>query len=730
MLLLWLLTIGVTILNCYAESSPDDNHEAIAYLKGLQIEDLANVEVVLDDVFDVFDGLIKARKTTIATGDTQSTARAPSVTSVITSQDMEAIGATDLDEALETVPGLHVRRDNLRYNPIYAIRGLSSTSNPEVLTLINGIPINNLFYGDRSNVWGGMPINAISRIEIIRGPGSAVYGADAYSGVINIITKTKEDINGTESGVRLGSFNTEDAWILHGSQWAGFDLAFALEYHDTDGQRETIEADAQTAFDQLFGTHASFAPGPVNLALHSIESRLDLSRGKWRMRMGVQDRGIGNGAGMAQALDPVGHYLDNRFNADLTYSNPNFTNYWDVTAQVSHYRTKLETRVNNWLYPPGAFGGTYPEGFIGNPQVSESHTRFDLSGFYSGFPEHLLRVGTGYHYSEMYKVRESKNFGIDPSTGQPLSPGSPVIDDTDTPFIFTPERDRRNWYVYLQDIWKVMPNWELTTGIRYDDYSDFGSTVNPRLALVWQPRPNLTSKLLYGRAFRAPSSQEQFVTNNPVQQGNPNLKPETIETWELAVDYRATEKLHLAWNLFTYQARDKIGWAPDPHPNPNLKAPPLLAQNIHTQDGYGLEVEARWKMSPKSSLLVNYSYQQATDENDHQIGNDPQHSAYLRTDWLLIPNWFLDTQVNWVAHRQRQFGDPRPPIDDYTTIDLTLRRKDIKAGHWNFALGVRNLLDADAREPSTGPDSNGMIAIPHDLPLAGRNYFLELRYHF
>ena len=118
--------------------------------------------------------------------------------------------------------------------------------------LINGISITNLYQGNRGQVWGGMPVNDISRIEVIRGPGSALYGADAYAGVINIITKDATDIKGTELGARLGSYNSKDVWLLHGGSYGGIDMTYSLEYGDTDGQHQTIEADAQTGLDATF----------------------------------------------------------------------------------------------------------------------------------------------------------------------------------------------------------------------------------------------------------------------------------------------------------------------------------------------------------------------------------------------------------------------------------------------------------------------------------------------
>jgi iron complex outermembrane receptor protein len=217
--------------------------------------------------------------------------KAPAVASVITAEDIKAIGATDIDEALETVPGLHVARSNIGYNPIYSFRGISSQLNQQVLLMINGIPITHAYAGDRSLMWGGMPVQAIARIEVVRGSGSAVYGADAAAGVINIITKTKQDINGTEVGGRFGSFGTYDGWAMHGDTWAGFDVAAMVEYHDTAGQKSIVDIDLQSQFDNSpLNTHASRAPGPVSLSRNNLDARLDLSRGSWRWRGGLQQR--------------------------------------------------------------------------------------------------------------------------------------------------------------------------------------------------------------------------------------------------------------------------------------------------------------------------------------------------------------------------------------------------------------------------------------------------------
>jgi len=724
----WLYyAIFLLTTTAYGATPLDEEEAMIEYLQTLDFEDLTEVEVTLDEVFDVFDGLIKKRTIKVATGTEQSTARAPAVTTVITAQDIEATGANNLDQVLEMVPGLHVARSsNNSYNAIYLIRGVYSDDNAQVLLLINGIPIKSLFTGNRNLFrWAGMPVNAISRIEIIRGPGSAVYGADAFGGVINVITKSKDDIDGTEAGIRMESFDTQEAWLLHSDNWAGFDVALALEYGSTDGHGAQIEADAQTQFDHIFGTQASLAPGPLNLQYDHFDAYIDISRDVWQWRTNYQKlNDLGTGAGVGEALDPDGNYMTERLNTDLTYHNLKFTQDWDITAQLSYLEMKFEISPPVSFYPPGAFGGAYPYGQKIYAKMSERHTRLDLSGLYSGFKKHEIRLGTGYYYGEINEVVSRANFGINPATGQAIPPSKELIDLSDTPYAAIPEKDRKNWYLFVQDVWLFAPNWEFTAGLRYDEYSDFGSTLNPRLALVWDTRPDLTSKLLYGRAFRAPSFSELYTTSNPVALGNPDLDPEILDSWELAFDYRATDNLHLALNLFSYKWRDLI----DIFHHQGGKTGRV--ENVASQTGRGLEFETRWKMTKRASLLANYAYQYSRDEEDHDTGNAPQHQAYLRTDWLVYPNWYLDTQINWVGKRHRVYGDPRPSLDAYTTADLVLRRKDVRNGRWNFALGVRNLFDEDAREPSRGPTSSGIISIPNDLPLAERHFFVELRYRF
>ncbi len=648
----------------------------------------------------------------IATGSRVPIERAPAVTTVITAEDIAATGATDLDDVLATVPGFHVSRSTVTNAPVYVVRGIRHNFNPQLLMLVNGVPMTTVFSGDRGNVWGGLPLENVARIEVIRGPGSAVYGADAYAGVVNIITKTAADIEGTQFGVRAGSFKTGDVWALHGGKLGPFALNAYLRAGTTDGHRETVAADAQTGWDAIFATSASHAPGPIETGRKALDGELGLAHDHWRLRLGLKRRrDVGSGVGVAEALDPTGRNDSERITADLTYDDAEFAKDWAVTVQTSflHYEESSELV----LFPPGAFGGSFTDGMLGNPEKWERHARLNASAIYSGFADHRLRLGVGAERKELYRIRESRNFNSDFT---PIGIGSraDITDVSDiAPFLRPHTRHVR--YIYAQDEWALARDWTLTAGVRHDRYSDFGGTTNPRLALAWDAAYNLTTRLMYGTAFRAPSFTELYNINNPVVVGNPDLDPERIRTVELAVSWQPTGRLQLDANAFHYRMQDVIHLVGTRY------------ANAGEQTGTGLELEAQWSPSQTVRLAGHYAFQHSVDEaTDRTPGMAPRHLAYLRGDWRFTPGWLASAQAKRVSARHRQTGDTRRTLSGYHTVDLTVRTERDTARAWDFAVSVRNLFDADGREPT--PAEAPFVTIPDDIPLPGRSFFIQASY--
>jgi len=266
-------------------------------------------------------------------------------------------------------------------------------------------------------------------------------------------------------------------------------------------------------------------------------------------------------------------------------------------------------------------------------------------------------------------------------------------------------------YWFAQDEWNFAKDWTLTAGLRRDDYSDVGQTTNPRLALVWEAAYDLTAKLLYGTAFRAPAFTELYNVNNPVLIGTSNLTPEKMKTVEAALSWQAAPKLQLGVNVFRYQMRDII------------QVVGIAYQNTGEQTGRGMELEAAWDATRELRLSGNYSHQKSIDEATQQdAGLAPHDHVYLRADWRFTPGWAVNTQLNAVGTRQRAPGDTRASLSGYNTVDLTLRTDSGGKG-WGFAASLRNLFNADAREPSAF--GAPFISLPDDIPLPGRSFYLQ-----
>ena len=656
------------------------------------------------------------RSVSIAAGTRQPLRQAPAVASVITAEAIQAMGAVDLDEVLQSVAGLHVGRSANQYMPLYIVRGIYSQFTAQVLLLQNGVPMTTMFVGNKGNVWAGYPVEHIARIEVIRGPGSALYGADAFAGVINIITKTGADTPGTRAGLRGGSFGTRDGWVLHGGKLGGLDVSAYLRVGSTDGARSIIERDAAQPT-------VTRSPGPINVGHDAIDGNLELGNGAWRARVGYKLRSdVGTGAGVASALDPVGKARSERLHGDLSWAEPKLSADWGVGLQASFLRYVEETTTNFVLLPAGTTlgpGNVFTDGLIGGPNKWERQLR--VSGFaaYSGFSGHSIRMGIGHDDLDLYRTTEYKNFNPNFSR---IGTGSwaDVTDFSDTLLKFMLPQRRQVSYAYAQDEWRFHPDWILTAGVRHDRYSDFGSTTNPRLALVWSAAYDLTAKLLYGQAFRAPSFNEQYSINNPVVGGNPAIKPETIRTVETAFAWTPQDGLQLNLSLFRYAMRDIIRGAPNP------AAPPAnLIQNRGGQDGRGAEFEVVWDASRSLRISGNYAFQRSVDEATRlDAGYAPHHHAYLQADWAVARGATLSGQLNHVAGRHRPAGDGRPPIKDYTTLDLSARTR-VAASDWELSLMLRNVFGADAREPSLA--GSGIV---NDLPVAPRAGYVQAQYRY
>jgi len=668
----------------------------------------------------------------IATGYAVPLEKAPSVATIITADDIKAMGALTLDEVLESVPGFHVMYSGLSSSvDIYSIRGMYTNRGPQTLMLLNGHRISSDVAAGIFPDTAKINVQNISRIEIVRGPGSAVYGADAFSGVINIITKNARELDGFHIGVKGGSFDTKNIWLQYGGEIKnGWKVAVNFEHTEqgADTSRK-IEHDLQSTFDDLFVTNASLAPSYMDRRYETSTYNIHLDNGSWKIGLdGWRQRDLGTGTGLAHAIDHDGSVNVDQVLFSLEYQSKNWHEDFELSSSFTYEYVDQQYHLN--LFPPntvvliGDDGNlftspfnpvSFPDGVIGNPHMTSKTAKLDFTSIYLGMDYHTWRLNFGI-FEEQLEAEDKKNFGLGVIDGSEGAVNG-TLTDVAGPYTHLPNKDRLVKYISLQDVWDIAPDWILTAGVRYDHYSDVGGTINPRAALVWTITDSFITKFLYGRAFRAPSFSELYNRNNPVTLGNSSLDPETIDTFEIVFSYELIHDLNMDFNLYHYQADDMIDFID------NGDNSGSTAQNQYSLKGTGFEFALDWKINQAWQIKGNYSYQKTVDgDTNQQMPFIPKQQAYLDVRWAFHTNWMAASQLHWVSERKRADADSRDKIDDYTLVNLTVRRTQLTK-HWDLSASVKNLFDEDAKEPSEG-------SIPSDYPLNERSAFIELHYHY
>lgn len=684
------------------------------------------------DVFNMSLEELNKVEVSIATGNAVPIDKVPSTASVISAAEIEAMGASNLNDVLETVPGLHVSLSSLsRLDSVYSIRGIHTGFNPQVLLLLNGVPVQFNSSGGRPTLFR-MPVSGIERVEIIRGPGSAIYGADAFAGVINVITKDFSSST-TEIGAKTGSFGGREFWFQTKADFNDVKIAFNSTVSQSDGdESRKVDSDLQSILDAALGTQASLAPSALSTRYQVIDHHLSVNSNRFSVNLTNWNTiNAGEGAGGAQAIDPQGRDDARLWLTDIKYKlfqSDRFESYFKANYSKFDEQAQFVLLPKNTLVPIGADGNIdfgapvgvvkFTDGLIGNPGGLSRDLQGEWVSLFNGVESHRFRLAVGARHQSL-ESRESKNFGPGVLDKVPLPS---VVDGTltnvsNTPNIFMSSSERTVRYISIQDEWNATESLSLTSGVRYDSYTDFGDTLNPRLGLVWAVTQKFTTKIIYGSAFRAPSFSELYYKNNPVSLGNRNLKPETLKSREVSFTYLPARGLQATLTLFDYRTRDMIDFVTSSS-NSGMKN----AQNFDSQHGKGGELEVVWKPTYKLQLVANYSLQDSTNKSGFEVADAPREQFKAGVNYSLFSDWWLSSQIYRIADRPRANGDQRDDIEDYTLVNLSLNRKNI----WHdvsLSLQVKNVFDTDAKEPSSP-------TIPKDYPLESRSLWVGLKYEF
>jgi outer membrane receptor for ferrienterochelin and colicins len=633
---------------------------------------------------------------------------------VITDKEIRQMGARNLMDVLQTVPGM-----SYMYYPdgTYKIdaRGLFKSAGQNILLMVNSHPLNESYLGGAMITYDTISLDNVQRIEVIRGPGSALYGANAFAGVINIITKEAKDINGVQVSAGGGSYQTQQYNLLFGKTFNDLRIAFNFKYFTTDGFEAPIEQDRQTILDQLFGTHASLAPGHAKGYDEKYEGSLILGYKGFKLDAHYINRDQDRPIGILYALSQKSTEPVEAYNLTLSYEG-NIKEGLDLSGKV--YRNYHYWHADFQALPPGAAlmtptGPTIlPNGAIAKPSNKNTRNGLELLATYKSSDLNTMLAGITYEKMEQYDVEYAANF-LNTPVQNVIIPLPAVQNLTDTQN-YNKNVSRTFTAPFLEDLWDIKDNLRLTVGARYDHYSDFGGSFNPRAGIAWEFTKGYDLKLLYGRAFRAPSFYELYSQNNPAFVGNPDLKPETVNTYEISVGAELTEALSTRITGFRNSIKDSVDVV--------TSGGARIFQNKDKIRSQGIETEVKYDFGKGTYLAANYTYQDAENvDTKERLWSAPLHKGNIIANFRLSKYFNFYTNLYLQGGYEREAGDTRENNEGFAVVNTTLIAKDFIEG-FEIRGSVYNLFDEDYTFPTP------IDTLPVDFPMPGRNFMVEVRY--
>ena len=646
-----------------------------------------------------------------ASGFAQEMRDAPASITVITKEQLQNKPAANLIDMVKDVEGVSVIGGSLK--PDISIRGLSGDY---TLIMVDGRRQNSR--ESRPNGSGGYeagfipPVEAIERIEVIRGPMSSLYGSDAMGGVINIITKAVADewhgsmgMGGIiqESKDYGNSANTD--FYVSGpliKDKLGLQVYGGMNYRREDKllegtpRKDDKNITAKLAFTPIEGQKFL---AEVGRSTQEHTSTPGKSIDETTTRGGIVQK------------NNKSEVHNNRNHWALTWKGD-----WDeINSEVSVYQenTIRKTNTGKWNKVSEDWVMSYE---ARQPEVTNTVVDGKVTAF---LPSNVLTVGGQYQYA---KLKDDS-----------------VIKNKQT---VTEKMTAEQKALFVEDEFSVTDDLTLTGGLRMDDHEFYGKHWNPRAYAVYKLTDEITIKGGVAKAFRAPTLRElspNFGTSTQggaaIMYGNRDLKPETSVTEELGIAYDHESGFSASATLFNTEFKNKltsyqVAGQTDPLTGLNM----FIYDNVGKANIRGVEMASRIPVAEKWNLNLNYTFTDSERKSDDEKLNGkslkgqplemtPRHMANARLDWQYRPDMNFYTQANytgkqvWAAQRN---GAKQPrERSGITTLDLGMTYQVMPNALLNFA--VLNI----ANEKGDDIETNGNWQIDE-----GRRYWANLKLNF
>lgn len=639
----------------------------------LKLESLVETELSSDSKYE--------RKQRTAAKYEQDQRETAAAVSVITRDEIKAFGWRTLDQALASLPGIHITYD--REYTYLGTRGfgLPGDYNSRVLLAINGNRVNDGVY-DAAMVGREFPLDLdmVERIEFISGPGGAVYGQNAMFGVINVITRNGALVDGGELAAAWKSPQSErEGRVSWGKRLDnGVDVLVSASGLHARGEDLFFEFPGGGAG----GTDVSGVAAGLD-GERDREFFARAGRGPWELDFVQGDRRKDNPTATygSVPLAPGQSSRDKFMLAQLKYQDSFAGNTLDVLGRLFLGRERW-----TGLYQ---FDGA-PTEMAGLSDWQGAEVRL----LYKGLANHRLMLG----------LELQDNSRIDQ-----------ISDDLTTPAVDVAVLGS-GWRagLYVQDEWRFGAAWSTTLGLRVDRNDVTGTDVSPRAALIWQATPTTTLKALYGHAHRAPNAGESEYDDGSSLIANPGLSGETVDTLELVVDHRLKNDFSVRGSLYRWAMSDIVTL---------VEIAPDLYQYRSGEkvEASGVELSADKTWETGTRLRGSLSYQDIAYAGGTALVNSPAWLGKLNFSSLLP----------WAGLRlgyELQYDSKRLTNDGTYTDDVWLSNLNLTASNWarglEVSLGIRNLFDQDYVHPAAG--RNWQNVLEQD----GRSVRVRLEYRF
>jgi len=591
---------------------------------------------------------------------------AASVT-VITADEIRALGWRTLGQALRSVRGVMVTSDRI-YDYI-GVRGFFSAGdyNTRVLLLIDGNRVNDALY-DQAYIGSEFPLDLalVERIEFVPGQGSAVYGANALFGVVNVITRAPSAQHSAAAGASVGSGGQRELRALARRELGDGTLLLAASRqlargHDVEDPAQGVSRG--TDYERRNAISLRYDRGPLSASLVH----------------GDRLKGVPLYPGLIFG-DPRTRYRDEQTLANLEWRAP-IADRTELTARVfaGHYRFTGDFAID---YPPPTINRDVS---LGRWWGAEARV------FSAAFSGHKLVAG-----AELQRAPElfQGNFDVD---------GPSYLDD---------HRRGSRFALFAEDQVRLASTLVATVGLRADRVSGHSTQASPRVALNWKPADTLVLKAIHGRAFRPPNAYEAYyqVDGPGGYRHNPAIGPERVRGSELALEWLPADELRVAAALFHNRASSLIvldyDAAADLYEFRNGGA---LASR-----GFELELERAWHSGAR--LRANLTLQRTrSDSALVQAEQFPRRMAKLAAVWPLPARWTLGFELQALSRRGAAPG--------HAVAHAALSRPVLVRG-LGVTLGVRNLFDRALVDPGFDTERQPL------MPLPGREWQLALDWAF